>query len=153
MTPTNTYPQNKIYRVRLKVKDSLGVEGIVVRDVNLQQSQSERDLNTYQSLKVSSLDAAITTLSLTMNPVNLERGQTADLQATVLNADGTSYFGRVYFEIAEGSGTLSPNPVEAKDSKASTIFTATDSGRVRIRVKATDTIFGDLAEEVVLNVK
>jgi PKD repeat protein len=153
MAPSYAYSDLGTYRVRLKVKDILGMEGVVVRDVNLSMSAADRQKNTYQSIKVNSPNQPITALNVAIMPVQVSKGDTADISVNVINADGSPYYGQVFFEIAEGSGELSPNPVQAKDSKASAIFTAADPGSVRIKVRATDTYYGEIIEEVVLTVK
>jgi len=92
-------------------------------------------------------------LDIELIPSILEKGGSSDVNVTVLNADNSPYTGKVYFEILEGSGIFSPNPVDAKDSKAASVFNATESGKVRVRVRATDTVYGELVEEAALNVK
>ena len=153
MKPTYTYNEKGLYRVRLKVKDSLGMEGIVVREINLNQTEADRLKSAYKSLKVTAPKFPITSLDLEVVPSVLEKGGSSDVNVTVLNADNSPYTGKVYFEILEGSGIFSPNPVDAKDSKAASVFNATDSGKVRIKIRATDTLYGELTEEAVLNVK
>jgi PKD repeat protein len=151
--PSYTYPQVGIYRVRLKVKDTLGMEGVVVRDINLAMSAQEKERNTYRSLKVSSPNQPLTTLEVSILPMQVSKGGTADIDVSVINADGSPYSGQIFFEILDGSGDFIPNSVNAKDSKASTIFSSVDSGPVRIRVRATETYFGDIEEEATINVK
>lgn len=151
--PTFTYSQIGRYRVRLKVIDSQGTEGVVVRTIDLAQSEAERLKNAEKTLRVSSLNHPITTLDLELIPGNLLAGGSADVVARVLNADGSVYTGKVYFEVIEGTGQFFPNPTEAKDSIARSIFNSVDPGRVRIRVKATDTLYGDLIETATFEVK
>ncbi|MCK5602342.1 PKD domain-containing protein [Candidatus Pacearchaeota archaeon] len=153
MTPEYTYPEKGVYKVRLKTKDMVGMEGIVVRDVDLSLTEAERQKNAYQSLQVSAPKHALTTLDIEVVPAKLEKGGSADVNVRVLNADGTPYVGQVFFELLEGSGDFTPNPVIAEDSKAASIFSAPDSGKVRIRVRATDTLYGELTEEANLTVK
>lgn len=150
---TFTYPDKDLYRVRLKVKDSIGMEGVVVRDIDLNMSAEEREQNTYRSLSVSSPNQPLTTLEIAVSPSEMPSGSTADLTASVINADNSLYFGKIYFEIMEGSGTFTPNPVEADGANASTIFTALDKGTTRIKVRATDTYYGEISEDIVINVK
>lgn len=150
---TFIFTAKKVYRVRLKVKDSLGLEGVVVRDINMNQTEAERQKNSYQSIKVTASHNPLTSLELLVTPSTLEKGGTADVTATVLNADGTPYNGKVYFEVLEGSGQFSPNPMEADGLRAVSVFTGLDSGKVRLRARATGTIYGDLTEEAVLTVK
>lgn len=153
VNPSYTYSDLGIYRVRLKVKDSLGMEGVVARDVDLTMNAEEREKNTYRSVGVSSINQPLTTLDIAITPVQIPKGGTADIDVTVRNADNSPYYGQVFFEIMEGSGEFTPNPVDAKDSKASAIFTAIDSGFTRIKIRATGTYFGEIAEEAVINVK
>ena len=153
VAPSYTFDETKLYRVKLTVLDSLGDEGVVVRDVDLSLSEAQRAQSAYRSLGLSAPDQALTTLELTVIPYSLSRGDTADIVVTVLNADNSGYYGDVFFEILEGSGEFTPNPVQALDGKATTVFSAIDSGPVRIRVKATGTYYGDMTEEVILNVQ
>ena len=153
VTTSYTYSEPGIYRVRLKVKDSLGMENVVVRDVNLNLTDEERNKSTYNSIKISSPGKSMTTLDVSVSPIDISKGDTVDINARVFNADNSPYYGKIYFEVMEGGGNLSPNPVYAKDSRGSTVFTATDSGMVRIRVRATGTYYGDVMEEIILNVK
>ena len=148
-----TYSEPRIYRVRLKVKDSLGMENVVVRDINLNLTDEERNKSTYNSIKISSPGKSMTTLDISVSPIDVSKGGTVDINARIFNADNSPYYGKVYFEVMEGSGNFSPNPVSAQDSRASTVFTASDSGLVRIRIRATGTYYGDVMEEIVLNVK
>ena len=83
--PVFEYSELRIYRVRLKVKDSLGMEGVVVRDVNLAMNEEDRKKNTYRSLRVGSLDQALTTLNLSVNPIKVPKGGTADIDVRILN--------------------------------------------------------------------
>jgi PKD repeat protein len=153
LKPTFIYDEVALYKVRLKVKDSLGMEGVVVRDVDLRKSQAEREEGTYRSVKIISPDQPLTSLDVSVSPMEVTKGGTADISVMVTNADGSPYYGQVFFEIAEGSGDISPNPVDAKDSKASAIFTATDTGIVRINVRASEAYFGEVLEQIVINVK
>ena len=153
VTPSFTYGDAGLYRARLKVKDSLGQEGVVVRDINLNLSASERERNTYHSLGLSAPSQPITTMDISISPYQLSRGETTDIFVKVKNADNSPYYGQVFFEILEGSGEFTPNPVEAKDGEGQTIYTAVDRGPVRIRITATSTYYGDVSEEVILNVK
>ena len=151
--PSYSYPETGIYRVRLKVKDSLGMEGVVVRDVNLAISAVEKEKGTYRSLKINSPNQAITSLQVIINSTEVEKGGTADVNVVVLNADNSPYYGQVFFEVIEGSGEFTPNPVDAKDSKASSMFTGVDSGIARIKIRAVGTYFGEVTEEAVIKVK
>lgn len=151
--PTHTYNEKGRYKVRLKVIDSLGAEGIVVRDIDMNLTDQERRQNTFKSLKISAPQHPLTTLELEVVPDIMEKGMSADVKARVLNADNSAYKGRVYFEVIDGTGQFLPNPAEAKDSVATSIFNSIDSGRVRIRVTATDTFYGDLSEEAIIEVK
>lgn len=153
ITPEYTYSEKGVYKVRLKTKDVLGMEGIVVRDVDLTLTEAERQKNTYQSLQITTPKHALTTLDIEVVPAKLEKGGSADVNVRVLNADGSPYNGQVFFELLEGSGDFTPNPVFAEDSKASSIFSASDSGKARIRIRATQTLYGDLTEEANLTVK
>ena len=153
LKPTFVYDEIALYRVRLKVKDSLGMEGVVVRDVDLRESQAEREQGTYRSVKVISPDQPLTSLDVSVSPMELSKGGTADISVIVTNADGSPYYGQVFFELTEGSGEISPNPVDAKDSKASAIFTSTDTGVVRINVRASGAYFGEVVEQIVIDVK
>ena len=153
MKPVYTYNEKGVYKVKLKIKQSDGSEGVVVRDVNLNQTQQERDSNSYHSVQVSSQKYPMTTLNIDVVPYNLAKGDSADINAVILNADGSLYNGKVFFEIVNGSGEFTPNPVMAIDSKASSVFSATDTGKTRIRVRATGTIYGELTEEMTINVK
>ncbi len=150
--PSFTYSQVALYRVRLLVKDSLGNTGVVVRDVNLNLSAVDRERNTYKTLVIDAPSQALTILNLTISPFQISRGDTTDISAMVQNADNSPYEGSVFFELLEGTGEFTPNPVRAIDSKASTIFSAIDNGSVQIRVTATDTYYGDISEEFILNV-
>ncbi|MBN2087884.1 PKD domain-containing protein [Candidatus Peregrinibacteria bacterium] len=152
-SPSYIYSESGIYRVRLKVKDSLGMEGVVVRDVDLAMSATEREKNSYYSAKVTSPNQPITTMDIVVSPDEVIKGGTTDIKVTVKNADNSPYYGDVYFEVVDGSGTFTPNPVKSKGSGASSIFTAVDSGTVRIRVRATDTFFGEISEEAAIRVK
>ncbi|MBI5421776.1 PKD domain-containing protein [Candidatus Peregrinibacteria bacterium] len=153
MRASTTYNERGLYRVRLKVKDSLGMEGVVVREINLNETEAERNKNTLRTLKLTSPSMPLTSLEITAIPATLNKGGSADLTALVLNADNSPYTGKVYFEVLEGSGIFSPNPVDAKDSKATSVFNASDAGKVRIRVRATDTLYGEMVEEATLNVR
>lgn len=150
--PVFRYPQLAVYKVRLKVKDMLGMEGVVVREVNLNVSEQERQRDSYRSLSVTSPDQGLASLDITASPARLGRSGTADVRVTVMNPDNSPYFGQVFFEVVEGSGEFTPNPVDAKNSKASAIFRATDPGPVRIRVKATGTYYGDIIEDATITV-
>ncbi|PIZ72471.1 hypothetical protein COY07_03220 [Candidatus Peregrinibacteria bacterium CG_4_10_14_0_2_um_filter_43_11] len=152
VTPAFTYGQVGTYRVRLKVKDSLGMEGVVVREVDLSLSQEERERNAYYSLKINSPNQPLTSVNLTVTPAQVSKGGTSDVVVQILNADNSPYFGKVFFEVIEGSGEFTPNPVDAQNSKASSVFTATDVGPVRIRVRATDTHYGELTEDATIYV-
>jgi|GEM_PF-2491464 len=153
MAPVNVYNEKGAYKVKLTAKDMLGMQGVVVREINLNQTEAERQKSAYRSVKITAPKQPITTLDIEMVPSSLQKGGSADVGVVVLNGDNSPYTGKVYFEIVEGSGIFSPNPVDAKDSKAASVFSATDSGKVRIRVRATDTMFGELVEEATFNVK
>lgn len=153
VAPSFTFSETKLYRVKLTVLDSLGNEGVVVRDVDLNLSEAERAQGAYHSLKLSAPNQPLTTLELTVSPFYISRGETADITAIVANADNSGYYGDVFFDLLEGTGEFTPNPVQALDGKASTVFTAVDPGPVRIRVTATSTYYGDMVEEVILNVQ
>lgn len=153
VSPSFTYSQAALYRVRLLVKDNLGDTGVVVRDVNLNLSAADRERNTYKSLGVDAPSQPLTILNLTASPFQISKGETADISATVQNADNSVYNGSVFFEVLEGTGQFTPNPVRGVDSKASTVFSAIDSGPIRIRVTATETYYGDISEEFILNVQ
>lgn len=153
VNPTFTFDEIRLYRVRLKVKDSLGMEGVVVRDVDLGLSAKEREAATYHSLGVSSPNQPLTSLLVSVSPSDIISSGTSDVTATVLNADNSPYLGKVYFEVIEGSGIFSPNPVDSKEAVASSIFSAIDPGLVKIRVRATDTYYGEVVEDVTINVK
>lgn len=148
-----TYPEKALYTVKLNVKDSLGMQGVVVRDVDLALTEEDRLKNAYRSLQVSAPKSPLTVLDLEVIPAVMEKGGSADINVRVLNADSSPYSGKVFFEIMDGSGQFTPNPAEAQDSKASSIFTALDAGKVRIRIRATDTLYGELTEEAVITVK
>ncbi len=150
--PTFTFARAGVYRVRLKVKDSLGMEGIVVRDVDLTLTNVQREQNSFHSLPITAPDSPLTKLNVTVSPAPLSRGGTADVTVNVFNADNSPYTGKVFFEVIEGAGEFTPNAVDAKDGKAASIFSATDAGPVRVRVRATDTIYGDLTEEAAFTV-
>jgi PKD repeat protein len=151
--PTHTYTQKGTYKVRLSVKDMLGMEGVVVRDINLTLTEAERQKSAYKSLKVSAPTDPLTTLDIEVIPATLSKGGTADVNATVLNADGSEYTGKVFFEVMDGSGNFTPNPAVASSSKANSIFTATDEGKTKIRIRATGTNYGELTETATINVK
>lgn len=151
--PTFTYPEKGVYTVRLKVKDITGMEGVVVRDVDLNITEEERLKNAYHSLSVEAPDHPLTALDLSVIPAVLKKGDSADVEVTILNADGTEYTGEVFFEILDGSGGFTPNPVTARDSKAMSIFKVIDAGKVRIRIRATGTIYGDISEEATITVR
>ena len=151
--PTFTYSSAKLYRVRLTVNDSTGMQGVTVRDVDLNLSSADRELRTRHSLRLSAPNQPITLLDVAISPYQLEKGSTADILATVHNADNSVYTGSVYFELLDGTGTFSPSPTNAVDSTAQTVFTAVDSGTIRIRVTATDTYYGDISEELFINVQ
>lgn len=153
VAPSFTFDETKLYRVKLTVLDSLGDEGVVVRDVDLSLSESQRAQSTYHSLKLSAPNQPLTTLELTIAPFYISRGETADITAIVANADNSGYYGEVFFDVMEGTGEFTPNPVQALDGKATTIFTAIDPGPVRIRITATGTYYGDMTEEVILNIQ
>ncbi|MBI5412596.1 PKD domain-containing protein [Candidatus Peregrinibacteria bacterium] len=149
----HVYSEKIIYRVRLKVKDSQGQEGVVVRDINLAQSEVERKQSTAKSLGVKSGNQPLTALDIAITPKELVNNGTAELVATVMNANNEPYTGDVFFEVVEGGGVISPSPAKASDSKAIAIFTASDKGKVRIQVRATKTIYGDLTENIELTVR
>jgi len=153
IAPVHTYNEKGNYKVKLTAKDMLGMQGVVVREINLNQTEADRQKNAYRSVKITAPKQPITTLDIEMVPSALQKGGSADVGVVVLNADNSPYTGKVYFEIVEGSGIFTPNPVDAKDSKAASVFSATDAGKVRIRVRATDTMFGELTEEATFNVK
>ena len=153
VNPTHTYPAAGIYRVRLKIKDSLGMEGVVVREVNLAIDQAQREKNAKSSIVVSSPAQPLTSLNIMITPVEVMKNGTADIEASVLNADNSPYYGQVFFEVVEGSGDFSPNPVDAKESKAATVFSPIDSGTIRIKVRATNTYYGEITEDITIKVK
>jgi len=153
VSPTFIFDETKLYRVKLTVLDSLGDEGVVVRDVDLSLSASQRAQSSFHSLKLSAPNQPLTTLELTVTPFVLTRGGTADILVQVANADNSGYYGDVFFEVLEGTGEFTPNPVQALDGEATAVFTAVDSGPVRIRVTAAGTYYGDMVEEVILNVQ
>ena len=153
MKPSFTYPEKGLYKTKLTVKDSLGMQGVVVREINLNETEADRQKNAYKSLKITAPKHPITTLEIEVVPSVLAKGGSADVTATILNADSSPYEGKVYYEVFEGSGIFSPNPVDAKNSKAASVFSATDEGTVRIRVRATDTLYGELTEEATINVR
>lgn len=153
IAPTFTFDETRLYRVKLTVIDSLGNEGVVVRDVNLALTESQRAQSTFHSLRLSAPNQPLTTLELAITPFIIARGETADIVATVANADNSGYYGDVFFQVLDGTGEFTPNPVQALDGTATTVFTAVDPGPVRIRVTATGTYYGDMSEEVILNVQ
>ena len=152
-TPSFTYATKGVYKVKLTVKDMLGMQGVVVRAIDLNMTEAERGKNTFHSLKVSSQKYALTTLDLEIIPATLNQGESADVNARILNADGSNYTGQVFFEVMEGSGQFTPNPVNAVESKASSIFSSSEKGKMRIRVRATGTLYDELIEEATITVK
>lgn len=152
-SPSFTFSNSRLYRVKLTVLDSLGEKGVVVRDVNLGLSQDQRNQDTYHSLKLSAPNQPLTTLDITISPFTISRDGTADIVAHITNADGSGYYGNVFFQVLEGTGQFTPNPVQALGGEAKAVFTAVDPGSVRIQVKATGTYYGDLTEDVTLTVK
>ncbi len=151
--PSFTFDELKKYRVKLTVIDSLGNKGVVVRDLDLNLTEEQRKSGAYHSLGISSSNHALTTLNLSISPISLSHSNTSDVVATVINADNSSYYENVFFDILEGAGSFSPNPVKAVDGKANSVFTAVDPGSVRIRVTASSTYYGDLSEEAIINVQ
>jgi len=117
------------------------------------RAAAEREKNSYHSAQVSSSNQPLTTLDIVVSPKEVTKGGTADISVDVHNADNSPYYGQVFFEVVEGSGSFTPNPVDAKDSEASAIFTAVDSGTVRVRVRATGTYYGEITEEAAIRVK
>jgi len=116
-------------------------------------SAAERERNTCRSLALDAPAQPITTLDVSISPCQISRGETADISVLVLNANGEPYTGSVFFDLLEGSGDFTPNPVIAQDGKAQAIFTAVDRGAVRIRIRATGTYYGDVTEEMNINVR
>jgi len=151
--PSFTYSELRTYRVKLKTKDSIGMEGVVVRDINLAMNKDELAKNTYTSLSVDSDSKPLTTMNVVVAPVNLKKGGTSDIFVEIANADNSPYSGKVFFEVLDGSGEFTPNPSVASNSTASTVFSAIDKGSVRIRVRATGTYYGELEEEISFKVK
>ena len=129
------------------------MEGIVVRDVDLGMSAEEREKNSYYSAQVTSPNQPLTILDIIVSPNEIPKGGTTDINVKVQNADNSPYYGQVFFEVVEGSGSFTPNPVDAKDSEASAIFTSVDLGTVRIRIRATGTYYGEVVEEAAIRVK
>ncbi len=153
VAPSFTFDETRLYRVKLTVLDSLGNEGVVVRDVDLGLTESQRAQSTFRSLQLSAPNQPITTLEIAVTPFVISRGETADIVATVSNADNSGYYGDVFFQVLDGTGEFTPNPVQALDGRAQTVFTAVDPGPVRIRITATGTYYGDMAEEIILNIQ
>jgi hypothetical protein len=135
------------------VKDSLGMEGVVVRDVNLAVSALDREKATFHSVDISSPSQPLTLLNVSVSPGQVTKGDTADVSVTIQNADNSPYYGQVFFEVLDGGGSFNPNPVSAKDNKATSIFSASEAGTVRIGVRATGTYFGDIKEEAIIEVR
>ncbi len=150
---SNSYAKKGEYKVKLTVKDSLGQKGIVARTVDLSVTDEERKKNAYNSIRVTSAQNPLTTLDIDIIPASLKKGKSADINVSVINADGSLYNGKVYFSVLEGSGSFTPNPVKASNSKASSIFKSSDAGTMKIRVKATDTVYGDISQDALINVK
>ncbi|QQR84004.1 PKD domain-containing protein [Candidatus Peregrinibacteria bacterium] len=153
LRPTFSYPAIETYRVKLTVKDNTGREGVVARDVDLNLTEAERLRNSYQTLRISAPTHALTYMDVDVIPARLKVGRTADITVRILNADGSPYEGEVFFDVLEGSGEFSPNPVLADQSIAQALFRATGSGQVVLRVRATQTLFGELSEEIILTVE
>ncbi len=153
INPSFTYPETKLYRAKLTTKDSLGNEGVAVRDIDLNLSSADRERNTARTIALRAPNQPITLLNVSVSPIQLRPGGTADITAQILNADNSTYTGSVFFELLEGTGSFSPTPIDAIDSKAQTVFTAIDPGANRIRITATDTFYGDIKEEVIINVQ
>lgn len=152
VSPSFNYEEAALYRARLKVKDNLGMEGVVVRDINLLLSESERQQNTRKSLNIEAQNQPLTILNVETSPYQISRGQTADIVAKVQNADNSIYEGMVFFELLEGTGTFSPSPAKATEGKAEAVFTSIDPGKIKIRVTATGTFYGDIIEEIIIDV-
>ena len=150
---SNSYVKKGTYKIKLTVKDSLGQKGIVARTVDLSITDAERKKNAYNSLRVTSSQNSLTTLDIDIVPASLKKGGSADVNVTVLNADGSLYNGKVYFSVLEGSGSFTPNPVKASSSKASSIFKSSDTGTMKIRVRATDTVYGEISQDALIIVK
>ena len=151
--PSFTYSSKGIYKVRLQVTDSAGKKGILVRNIDLNMTEAQRKKDTYRSLRVGSNKNALTTLDIETNPISPKKNGSMDIKVRVINADGSTYSGKVYFGLLEGSGSFTPNPVTAVNSQATAIFQASDSGKVTIRIRATNTIYGDIKEDLIINVK
>ena len=151
--PSFTYSYKGVYKVRLQVTDAIGNKGVLVRFINLNLTDEQRKKDAYKSPRVSSLKQALTTVDVEVTPKVPVRGGTAEIKVRVLNADSSPYNGRVYFGILEGSGSFTPNPVRALNSEALGIFKASDAGKIRIQVRASGTVYGDVKEDFVINVK
>lgn len=148
-----TYMNLASYKVKLTVKDSMGMKGVVLRKIDLNLSADDLKKKTYNSIDVSSSNQALATLNVEVAPYILEVGDSADINVNVVDANLNPYNSYVFFEILNGSGFFSPNPSVANNGKASTVFTATDNGNVKIRVKAVDILYGEIYEDIFIKVK
>ncbi len=151
MVTKYTYDKVGVYKVKLTVEDILKVMDTVIHEISV--GEANRNLLERKSLDIESISHPMTVLSLNIKDSSIKIGESSIIEATVLNGDGSTYEKEVLFEVIEGTGEFLPDQVKAINSKAGTLFKSVEKGVIIIKVTAKDAFYGDISEEIIIDVK
>ncbi len=132
--PVYIYPEPGEYKVRLTIKDKLSTTDVVERVVrvgNLNQPNSI--VREKESLSITSANL-MSSLSLSMPDRLIEKDDTVDIKAKILQANGEVYNETVFYKIIEGSGNFIPGEVRAREGLAISTFKADAPGLIIVEV-------------------
>ncbi len=148
---------------KLTVIDRLGVEGEVIRDIEVKESGkvltgSDRLSPTGQltglleSIRLKS-SHPMTTLDVILNERLITPGEPTNLFVFVKNANNTFFNGKIEFVVVTGPITFSSASAQAVMGEAMVEVTGTSSGRGIIMITAKDTVSGDITEEIPITIE
>jgi PKD repeat protein len=151
LNPIFTYENPGQYQVKLTIADIMKTADTVIHEIPV--GETKEGVKASSTLKIKSTTNPLTTLDLAVSDTRIKAGEAIIIESTILNADGSPYRGTVLFQVSEGTGEFLPSEVVAVNSKAKTIFKSMESGRVMISVIATEAIYGEIWEEVMVEVQ
>lgn len=150
-----TYSQEGEYTVRLTIRDSAGTTDYVERKIQVGDSIDFTNPNTQtiHSLQIVSDANLMSSLDVFMPDLILRKGDTVDISARIVQADGEIYNDIVRYKIIEGDGDFIPSTVNAKEWVAQATFKANTPGLIVVEVEAPAILGGSLKETISFNVR
>jgi hypothetical protein len=95
---------------------------------------------------------SMTTLDLYGGESIVSQGEQIEVFAFTSNVDGTLYDGPLNFSVTKGAGNFSDTTVQSVQGRANTVFTPESIGTVVINATATETLLGEVSENLVFEV-